>query len=230
MAVASHELKNPLTSLKLQIKLLAKILAAQGASGENRSSEIQRLILSSDQQIKKLVWLIDDMLEVSRISAGKLTLKPTQVDLGAIVKEVCERFAPELAVTKSELRLNLQEGVVGYWDAMRIEQVVTNLLTNAMKYGSGNLIEVSVWNEGHKALLRVQDYGIGITPADQKRIFQRFERAVTAKKYGGLGLGLFISREIVEAHVGKIWVESEPGKGSKFTVELPLVSEMRAAG
>jgi len=230
MAVASHELKTPLTPLKMQLNLLRRILDSGGLENKPKTREVLRLIGSSDQQIKKLVWLIDDMLEASRISAGRLTLKEGSVDLAEVVQDVCDRFAYELGASKCELRLNLEPGVVGRWDPLRIEQIVTNLLTNAMKYGSGNPIEITVTSSsGNGGKLVVRDFGIGISPVDQGRIFQRFERAVTLKRYGGLGLGLFITRQIVEAHHGTIKVESQVGRGSTFTVELPKETEAKKA-
>ena len=229
MAVASHELKTPLTPLKMQLNLLRRILDSGGLENKPRARELLRLIGSTDQQIKKLVWLIDDMLEASRISAGRLTLKEGSVDLAEVVQEVCDRFAYELGASKCELRLNLEPGVVGRWDPLRIEQIVTNLLTNAMKYGSGNPIEITVSSHENTGILSVRDFGIGISEIDQGRIFQRFERAVTLKRYGGLGLGLFITRQIVEAHHGTIHVKSEVGRGSTFTVELPKTFELKKA-
>jgi signal transduction histidine kinase len=138
------------------------------------------------------------------------------------VRDVLERAEPEAQRGHYRLQLEASQPVLGRWDPLRLDQVVTNLLSNAMKYGEGKPIEIAVWREAESALVRVRDHGIGI-PLDQiDRIFGRFERAVSERAYGGLGLGLYIVRRFVEAHGGRVRVESREGEGSTFTVELPL--------
>ena len=152
----------------------------------------------------------------------------SEVDLGAVVRAVAARFEPELAGAGCPLSVRCDGPVTGRWDASKLDQVVTSLLSNAIKFGAGGPIEMALAEEGGKALLSVRDHGIGIDPAHQARIFERFERAVSAKNYGGLGLGLYISRATVEAHGGTIKVESQPGAGSSFTVEIPCAGPPRA--
>jgi signal transduction histidine kinase len=165
--------------------------------------------------------LVKELLDVSTIQAGKLALHLEAVDLVALAQEVAERFEEELAQARSPLRWRLEGPVVGTWDRDRLDQVVTNLLMNAMKFGAGKPIEVCITARHGKARLVVADQGIGIVPDRLPHIFSRFERGVSVRSYGGLGLGLYIAHQIVEAHGGSIGVESTPGRGSIFTVEFP---------
>ncbi len=142
------------------------------------------------------------------------------MDLGALVREVSERFSSAMH-SDSKITVHAPDGIEGIWDGGRLDQVLTNLLSNAVRYGNGKPIEMRVEDRGEAASFAVRDQGIGISPADRVRIFERFERAVSGCHYGGLGMGLWISRRIVEAHGGSIDVESEPGRGSVFTVTLP---------
>ena len=214
LGIASHELKTPLTSLKLQLQL------AQRREPETaRALSVDKLLSQAD----RLGRLVDDMLDISRINAGRLQINPAQVELGQIAREVLDRFAPQLAASGAALHAELQPGVYGTWDAFRIEQVLTNLLTNAMKYAPGRALEVSARSDGAVAKLIVRDEGPGIAPADRERIFGRFERA-SSPNVSGLGLGLYISREIVKAHGGRIYADGDARGGAIFVVELPASS------
>jgi signal transduction histidine kinase len=176
------------------------------------------------RQVRKLADLINDLLDVSRIAAGRLQPGAREpVELGQLAREVVERLRPAALEAGSELRVSVETpgGVTGNWDRRRIEQVVTNLLTNALTYGGGCPVLLSVGVQGERAVLRVTDEGIGIAPQHLARIFERFERAVSESHYGGLGLGLYIARQIVEEHGGRIHVDSQLGSGATFTVELP---------
>jgi signal transduction histidine kinase len=176
----------------------------------------------AEGQVERLIRLIENLLDVSRITAGRLELIPEEADLAAVVSDSVERLRDEAARSGSELRLVAPEPLLGLWDRVRMEQVVTNLLTNAMKYGSGKPIDVRAEPSANGGIrISVRDYGIGIPPHNQARIFERFERAVSERQYGGLGLGLWITRRIIEALEGDIRVVSAPGEGSIFTVELP---------
>jgi signal transduction histidine kinase len=156
------------------------------------------------------------------VSTGRLQVRAQAVDLARLVGEVCRRFSEEASRNGCLLDVTLPEALEGQWDGLRIDQVVTNLLANALKYGRGHPIEVVVAPHPDRARIVVKDQGIGINPGALTRIFDRFERAVSADSYGGLGLGLYITRQIVEAHGGTIQVESVVGAGATFTVDLPL--------
>jgi signal transduction histidine kinase len=152
-------------------------------------------------------------------------LEREEVDASRLVREVVGRLREELAWTHCPIALQVRSGIVGRWDCLRLEQVVTNLVTNAAKYGSGKPIEVTLDTEESRARLTVRDHGIGIAPEDQARIFEPFERAVSTRHYGGFGLGLWIVRQIIESMGGSIRVESVPGEGSTFTVEFECEEE-----
>jgi two-component system, sensor histidine kinase and response regulator len=222
LSIASHELKTPLTSLVAHLQMLLRSLQR---GQQPPIEQLERRLQAAEQASKRLVKLINGLLDVSRISAGRLELELEAVDLAEVTREVVGRFEQELAEGGCLLELGLEGAAgkaVGRWDRFRIEQVVTNLLANAIKYGPGKPIEVRVEVDGGKARLVVRDRGIGIAPEQVERIFGQFERAVSARHYGGMGLGLFIVRQIVEAHGGEIRVDSEPDAGSTFTVELPV--------
>jgi signal transduction histidine kinase len=155
---------------------------------------------------------------------GRLQLELERVDLSEVMGEVVAGFAGRTDLPRSELRVTVPPGIVGRWDRLRLEQVVSSLLSNALKYGRGEPITIDARLQGGQVLVTVEDHGIGIAPEDQERVFGRFERAVSTRHYGGLGLGLFITRQVVEAMGGEIRVRSEPQKGSAFTVSLPLCS------
>ncbi|MDC0677609.1 AAA family ATPase [Sorangium atrum] len=221
LLVASHELKTPLTSLKMQAHLLARLLPRL-QRGEVAPERIDAALQLLDRQIARLAHLVNELLDVTRLNAGQLTLARAPVDLAALAREVVERMHQQLADARCRTRLELDEPVIGHWDPSRMEQVLINLLSNAIKYGAGGLIHVIARREGARAVLVVRDHGMGIAEADQARIFERFERAVSVRNFGGLGLGLYIVRWIVTSHGGTIRVESKPGAGATFIVELPL--------
>ncbi len=219
LSIASHELKTPVTALHLQIQ---NILRAANRDDEKVSREwLLGKVTRSETQLLRLSRLIDNLLDVSRIAAGRLEFEPEDLDVGAVAAETADRLREDATRAGSELIVETAQGVTGYWDRLRLEQVVTNLITNATKYGGGQPILLTVRAEAEHVLVQVEDHGIGISAENQARIFERFERAVSDREYGGLGLGLWITRQIVEALGGRISVQSEPGKGSKFTVALP---------
>jgi len=164
-------------------------------------------------------------LDVSRIQAGRFPLSIDEVDLSLLTKNVLERFDDQLKSVNCQIDVSADTPIVGRWDRQRLEQVVVNLLSNAMKYAPGKPVSISVTKRERTAVLEVQDNGPGISRDLQTKIFDRFERAKASKNIGGLGLGLFIVKSITEAHKGRIHVESEPGRGAKFIVELPLDRE-----
>jgi signal transduction histidine kinase len=219
LSVASHELKTPLTSLHLAVQ---SVLRNTRQDTPPSADYLTRRLTMVDDQTKRLTHLVNDLLDISRISAGRLDLEPQAMDLAALTRRVVAQFHEELAEAGCAVTMQADTPVHGYWDPARLEQVLINLLTNAMKYGRGQPIAVSVEATGPTATLIVRDQGIGIAPEHQERIFERFERAVKPGKYGGMGLGLYIVRQIVEAHRGRIQVSSGPTPGSTFTVTLPI--------
>jgi len=221
LSIASHELKTPLTPLRLKLHSLRRAARtqAEGMDGETLLAHLD----VAERQVARLSRLIDSLLDVSRIGAGKLELDREDVDLAEVVREVVGRFEPQATRSGSSVTVSAPGPVVGRWDRLRLDQVVTNLLTNALKYGAGKPVELSVSKQAGQALLLVHDQGIGIDPGNLSRIFERFERAVSERHYGGLGLGLYITRTIVQALGGSIEARSTPGAGSTFIVTLPGV-------
>ncbi|BDG10292.1 CHASE domain-containing protein [Anaeromyxobacter paludicola] len=215
ISLASHELKTPLTALRLQAHALAR--NASGLAPEVLQARTEAIRRSTDRMAR----LVETLLDISRIAAGGLSLEPQDADLAQVVQDVAERFADEAQRSGCQLVVIAPPALVGRWDPLRLDHVVTNLIGNAVKYGPGQPVEVILEEVADRARLTVRDRGIGIAPADQQRIFERFERAVSGSSFGGFGLGLWIVRQTVEAHGGTIAVESEPGEGATFTVELP---------
>ncbi|WNG62070.1 PAS domain-containing protein [Archangium gephyra] len=213
LSVAGHELRTPLTSLKLQLQLLER--TRPPAVGAPRLRAMER-------QVGRLESLVESLLDVGRLSEGRLSLELGEVELRALTREVLERLAEVLARAGCEVHLEAPAPVHGHWDAHRLDQVLVNLLTNAAKYGAGHPVHVRVEEAGGFARLTVRDEGIGIAPEALPRLFGRFERAVSERQYGGIGLGLYISRQLVEAMGGRVHVDSRLGEGATFAVELPL--------
>jgi signal transduction histidine kinase len=217
LAVAAHELRTPLTSLLLHVQLLERALDG----GRLEPGPARRGIKAARDQARRLSTLIDGLLDVARLASKRLVLEPEDLDLRAVVEHLLAMMAPDFQRAGCAVSLDAPEPVTGRWDRVRIEQVLTNLLTNAIKFGAGRPIEVQVTATAARASISVRDHGIGISPADQARIFERFERAVSSRHFGGLGLGLHISAQIIRAHQGEMHVQSEPGQGARFLIELP---------
>lgn len=227
LSIASHELKTPVTTLQLQVQSLLKRAEAESAPGRD-STAVERLA-AAERQVGRLTRLINELLDISRITGRGLELELEEVDLADVVRDVVARHDEELSRSRCAVALALEPCPQGRWDRSRVEQIVANLLSNAIKYGAGRPIEIGVAGDALATRLTVRDHGIGIAPEHQARIFQRFERAVSKSDYGGFGLGLWIVRQIVDAHAGVIRVASEPGRGSTFIVELPRVPAATAA-
>jgi signal transduction histidine kinase len=170
-----------------------------------------------------MVRLVEELLDVSRLEAGPLSLRRERVDLESLLKEVVDALSEDLRRAGCTARIHSTGPLVGHWDRMRLEQVIENLIRNAITYGAGKPIELHLRSEREgRARLAIQDHGIGIEKAQQDKVFLRFERAVSPRHYGGLGLGLYIAKQLVDAHRGSLWVESELGQGSTFWIELPM--------
>ena len=218
-AAASHELRNPIHSLQLQLLSLTRKAEREAPAPE--LEWVHARLATATKQLSHLTQLVDTLLDVSRIASGRLPLVLEDVDLAEIVSDAFERLD---AGEQAQITLRLTP-VVGRWDRLRLDQVVTNLVSNAIKYGDGQPIEIMLSAEDGRARLEVTDHGIGIAPHHQERVFERFERAVTDRRYAGFGLGLWITSRIVEESGGTLSLRSELGVGSTFIVELPLTGD-----
>lgn len=214
MSIASHELKTPITSMYLQNQILRRL----SSRDELMKEDVERFLKSSDGNIKRLDRLIDDMLDITKIDNGKLSLQTEVFDLGNLIQEIIERYSLQF----HKISFSSNGSVKGKWDRVRIDQVISNLITNSIKYGDQSPITVTLEQSHDEAIITVRDEGPGIAKENQKRIFQRFERESGQINASGLGLGLYICKDIVERHQGRISVDSEPGKGAEFKVALPL--------
>jgi len=212
ISVAAHELRTPLTALQLKLQGLAR------TGGIERKTD---RLGGAVRQTQRLTRLVDRLLDVSRIAQGRVEMRPEAFDFAALVRQVAEDFREPAVQARSPLQLHLPERVLGTWDRLRMEQVLVNLLSNALKYGAGKPIAVTLDALSSTVRLAVADQGIGIAPEDVDRIFGRFQRAASIRNYGGMGLGLYVTRHIVEAHGGITSVVSNPGEGATFVVELP---------
>lgn len=220
ISIASHELKTPVTALMLQMEIIQSVLRDQGPLD---SVTLNKISAGASRQLDRLSRLIDDMLDLTRVYRRKLVPELTMsADFKQIILQSISRFSEQLESSRIQLTSDLSEGCIVQCDPYRIEQVVTNLITNALNYGLKRPIEIGLYRTNKKAVCWVRDCGVGIAKKDHERIFQRYERVQSATDGRGLGLGLFISRQIVDEHHGKIYVVSELGKGSTFFIELPM--------
>jgi len=228
LAISSHELKTPLASLELQVDGLRRIARSNpkaAVSDERVQSKCDIIV----RQVERLTVLINNLIDVGKITSGRLALARERVDLGELVGAVLARSEEAIEHSGSQVALRVAGPVVGTWDRGLVETVVGHLVSNAVKFGDGKPIEIAVGATADRATLVVRDHGIGISVEDQKRIFERFERAVSERHFGGFGIGLWVARQAVEAHGGAIRVQSEHGQGSEFTIELPLGQEEPAS-
>lgn len=221
LLAAAHELRTPLTSLMLQAHMIKKYFdhISQKIPAEEKAMSN---LLALQIQFKNLDVLINKVLEASRASVEKLKLDLSEVDLSALVREISHSLQEETNKAEYLIEIHADQPVIGLWDRARIEVVITNLFTNAIKFGNRKPIIIKVESDKEKAILTVEDHGIGIAEEDQAKLFLKFERFASLDYYPGMGLGLYITRQITEAHGGTINVKSELGHGSTFTVELPL--------
>jgi signal transduction histidine kinase len=220
LSIASHELNTPLTSLKLHTQMMNR-MQEKGITADRLS----RFFMQIELQIDRLKRLVDDMLDASRIRERRLALNFEEADLRKVVVDTVERFAllyehagmkpPELEVSEIDYRCSL--------DVSRFDQVVSNLITNAFKYGNGTPVKIKLFEEFGRYVLTVKDEGPGVPEHDREKIFEQYYRG--NKKLGeGLGLGLFIAKQIIQAHEGNIYLECSPGKGSTFYVKIPKLN------
>jgi signal transduction histidine kinase len=222
LSIASHELRTPVTTLALQVEGLTRALRDKGPGPAPEA--ISRRMDLARRQVDRLSALIATLVDVSRVNAGRVELARRPADLVEIVRAAVERLSDDALRAGSSLTFEPAGSITGEFDVSRVDQVATNLLSNAIRYGRGNPIVVRAVAAGGRARFSVEDAGIGIAPEQQARIFEQYERAASAADYAGLGLGLWISRRLVEAMGGTISVSSQPGVGSVFAVELPRSS------
>lgn len=221
LSIASHELKTPLTSLKLQAQLHQRAISRNDPTAY-APERVDTIIYQTDKQVSRLTRLVDDMLDVSRIRSGRLKIERERFDLCGLVDEVVERMRTQFTDASYAVpEVIKSDRAVGDWDRLRLDQVITNLLTNAIRYGDKKPVKIFIATDANNVRLTVQDKGIGISADLKEKIFERFERAVNANEVSGLGLGLFITKQIINAHEGRVWVENKPREGSRFVVELP---------
>ncbi|XXT18444.1 HAMP domain-containing sensor histidine kinase [Sorangium sp. So ce429] len=220
LSIAAHELRSPLNALMLTIHRLKLRIPADGSF-----PEFDRLVDMSQRQIDRLTSLVQNLLDVTRIRARRLELEFASKDLLQIVRDAAEEAIEHARAAGTPVRIEAREPVFGLWDGARIEQVVQNLLTNALKYGGGSPIEVSLARDGAMARLTVRDHGPGIAAEDRDRVFEPFQRIASTYKSQSLGLGLYIVREIVQAHGGSIVIESPESGGAAFVVRLPIAQQ-----
>jgi PAS domain S-box-containing protein len=218
LSIASHELRTPITSLMMQLQVTQRAFESDALN--ERHPRFGRAISTCIRQTMRLISLMEDLLDVSQIEAGKLKTHPEETNLTDLVFETLERFQEECK--KSGCHHELQPNVIGFWDPIRLEQVLTNLLSNSFKHAASRRVEVMLRQEENSAVLIVRDFGEGIPEEEHRRIFRRFERAVNYTNVSGFGLGLYIVKQIVESHGGTIEVESKRGQGATFRVILPL--------
>jgi PAS domain S-box-containing protein len=221
LAIASHELRTPLSTLVLRLGLLER----HAAKGD--IDQVQPSVSRAQEQAQRIAHLVDRLLDVSQLASGKLKLELTPCVLGDIVKDVAERLSEQAANAGSELRLDVSDGINARLDKFRLEEAVSNVLSNAIKYGAGHPVDIELKASGAKAILIVQDRGIGIPAEDLSRIFGRFERTSISRNYGGLGLGLYITSQIVEQHGGSVRAENRTDGGTRFVIELPQILSSR---
>jgi signal transduction histidine kinase len=221
MSLVAHELRTPLNTLFLETQMRALQLK-RGNLPATDPDQVGAMIERDERQIKAMIRLIDDMLDVSRMKSGTLSIRPGKVELMTLLERVLSDLSLQAAAAGSSVSLAPHAPVDGWWDEFRIEQVIVNLLTNALRYGGGQPVEVSVHGGQGKVRIDVRDHGRGIAPADIERIFEPYERGARNGEPKGLGLGLYISRQLASSHGGALTATSQPGQGSTFSLLLPV--------
>ena len=226
ISMASHQLKTPLTSLKLNSQLFKRTLIK---NGPNQAVSFERALLfaeQSEKQINKLNKIVEDMLNVSDLKMGQFNLAPEEFNLSEMINEVITTInGQDENKFDNQINLNIchnQQELNVFLDKSRIEQVLVNLLSNSLRYGKGKKINVNLKIQDDKTLISIKDNGVGIAKENLGKIFEEYQKIETPNEITGMGLGLFVSKQIIESHGGKIWVDSELGLGSEFKIELPF--------
>jgi PAS domain S-box-containing protein len=228
LSVASHELKTPITSLKLQLAMaIRRINLNAGAVPD--TSKLMKVFDISLKQVDRLADLIEDLLDVSKIQAGRVQYNFSEMNLADLLEEMTTRFSDQFELSRNKIRLDVSKDIIGVWDRSRLEQVFVNLITKALKYAPGTLIEIQAFESGDMITVKFSDHGFGVPKEKQNLIFDRFERATSSKNISGLGLGLFIVKRIIESHGGSISFEDTPGQGATFIIALPRTPKVQPA-
>jgi signal transduction histidine kinase len=220
MSMVSHEMRTPLNTLYLETQL-RKMQLDRGNMAAFGPEQLRRMVSRDDRQIQNIVRLIDDMLDVSRIRSGKLSLRPGSVELAGMLRRVVQDLTPQAATAGTSIVLDAPTPVIGWWDDFRIEQIVMNLLTNALRYGGAQPVVVTLAVTAESVRVDVRDSGPGVKPEHQAKIFEPYERGVGSEAPAGLGLGLYISRQLAEVHGGSLTLSSTLGAGAVFSLTLP---------
>lgn len=220
MSLVAHELRTPLNTLFLETQMRSLQLK-RGNVPAFDPEQMANMIKRDERQIKAMIRLIDDMLDVSRMKSGTLSIRPGKVELMGLLERVVNDLSLQAAAANTTLQLSMHGPVEGWWDEFRIEQVIVNLLTNALRYGGGGTVEVDVQEVGCHVRIDVRDHGKGIAPDYIDRIFEPYERGARSGEPKGLGLGLYISRQLATSHGGELTVQSTPGQGATFSLLLP---------
>jgi signal transduction histidine kinase len=223
LSIAAHELRTPLTALQLQVDGLDQLLGSLESPAPDGFDRVQARVEKAARNVARLTDLVNTLLDLSRIMGGRLDLNREQTDMAALVRQVAEDFS-EGERAGSLLAIEAPEPIPVHCDRYRLEQILTNMLSNAIKYGKGRPIEVRVVAQGDSVDVEVRDHGIGVAPEDRQSIFEKFERAPAARNYGGMGLGLYISRCLAEAHGGSIFVATTDGEGATFVLRIPRLA------
>lgn len=226
MSLVAHELRTPLNTLHVESQM-RRMKLQRGDLGPVDKDTFSSMMERDARQIQNMIRLIEDMVDVTRITTGNLSIKEEEVDLSQLVTRVANDFTPQAQATGSDFKLDVIDGVVGHWDEFRIEQIIINLLTNALRYGGGKPVSINLTVGGDNAEIHVQDQGPGIPASEHARIFNKFERLGNNKVKEGLGMGLYIARQLAEAHKGSLKVASSVGEGARFTLCLPLTTAAR---
>lgn len=219
LAIAAHELRNPMTPISARLELLL-------AKAHQMSNGVPPGLVQGLEHLERLVseYLrrATTLLDVARVSSGTLDLQTADIDLSALIRQVAINMEPLAECAGCRIRMSVEDGIIARCDPMAIEQILENLLSNAIRFGSGQPVEVAFAGDGGFARLSVRDRGIGISDHDQELIFERFRRSSPVRPNGGFGVGLWVTRQLVRAMQGEIGVSSKPGAGSTFVVRLPL--------
>jgi signal transduction histidine kinase len=221
MSMVAHELRTPLNTLYLET-LLRGMQLGKGNLAAFSEDNLRKMVARDGRQIHSMIRLINDMVDVSRIRSGKLSLRPAATELSTMLARIVSDLSQRTEAAGVSITLDAPMEVAGVWDEFRLEQIVINLLTNALRYGGSEPVTLTLRRHEQLAEIVVRDRGVGISPEDQKRIFNPFERAGTKDVRDGLGLGLYIARQLAESHGGTLDVESAPNEGAAFKLVLPL--------